>query len=65
MAFDFRSLPMVNLLAKSIRRTAAAVSGTFTETLPDLDRLWLRDAAGGPYTAEFRLVAVSGDTTPP
>ena len=60
MAVDFRSLPMVNLLAKSIRRTAAAGPGRFTvsEMLPDLDQLWLRDAAGGPYTAELRLVAV-------
>ena len=60
MAVDFRSLPMVNLLAKSIRRTASAGPGrvTVSEMLPDLDQLWLRDAAGGPYTAELRLVAV-------
>jgi hypothetical protein len=60
MAVDFRSLPMVNLLCKSVRRTAEAGSGTFTvtEMLPDLDELWLRDGGGGPYTAELRLVAV-------
>ncbi len=58
MAVDFRSLPLVNLLAKSIRRTAAAGPGdvTITEMLPDLDRLWLRDALGRRYTAELRMV---------
>jgi len=60
MSVDFRSLPMVNLLAKSIRRTAEAGSDGFTvsEMLPDLDRLWLRDAAGERYTAELRVVAL-------
>lgn len=60
MAVDFRSLPLVNLLAKSIRRTAEAGAGTFTitEMLPDTDRLWLHDAAGARYTAELRVVAV-------
>jgi hypothetical protein len=58
MAVDFRSLPLVNLLAKSIRRTAEAGPGevAVTEMLPDLDALWARDAAGGRYTAELRLV---------
>jgi hypothetical protein len=61
MAIDFRSLPMVNLLGKSIRRTAEAQAGPFTitEMLPDLDRLWLRDADGERYTAELRLIAVN------
>ncbi len=59
-AVDFRSLPLVNLLAKSIRRTAEAGGGTVTiaEMLPDVDRLWLRDARGGRYTAELRIIAV-------
>jgi Lantibiotic dehydratase, N terminus len=59
-AVDFRSLPLVNLLAKSIRRTAEAGSGevTITEMLPDIDRLWLPDAEGRRYTAELRMVAV-------
>jgi hypothetical protein len=59
-AVDFRSLPMVNLLAKSIRRTVEAGGGTvtITEMLPDVDRLWLRDASGARYTAELRIVAV-------
>ncbi|MBB2914095.1 hypothetical protein FHS43_005407 [Streptosporangium becharense] len=60
LAVDFRSLPMVNLMAKLIRRTAEAGSGeiTVTEMLPDLDHLWLRDADGELYTAELRLIAV-------
>ncbi|WP_320068803.1 lantibiotic dehydratase [Micromonospora sp. RTGN7] len=60
MAVDFRSLPLVNLLAKVIRRTAEAGAGevTVTEMLPDLDMLWLRDTAGNRYTAELRLIAV-------
>jgi len=65
MAVDFRSLPLVNLLAKSIRRTAEAGSGpvTISEMLPDLDRLWLRDGEGRTYTAEFRFVAIDGTST--
>jgi hypothetical protein len=61
MAVDFRSLPLVNLLAKSIRRTAEAGPGTITitEMLPDLDHLWLRDVHGSRYTAELRMVALS------
>lgn len=62
MAVDFRSLPLVNLLGKSIRRTAGAGPGqvTITEMLPDIDRLWLRDGDGARYTAELRVVAVTG-----
>jgi hypothetical protein len=57
----------VNLLAKSIRRTAERGSRTFTitEMLPDLHHLWLRDPDGNPCTAELRLVAVSGATHTP
>lgn len=63
MAVDFRSLPLVNLLAKSIRKTAHAgrVNVTISEMLPDIDRLWLCDAAGERYTSELRFVGV--DTT--
>jgi hypothetical protein len=60
-AVDFRSLPLVNLLAKIIRRTAAEPGDqdvTVTETLPGVEHLWLGDAAGERYTAELRLVAV-------
>ncbi|MCH0570792.1 lantibiotic dehydratase [Streptomyces sp. MUM 136J] len=61
MAVDFRSLALVNLLAKSVRRTAETGGGGFTlsEMLPDTDRLWLRDRAGERYTAELRIVAVN------
>ncbi|GAB3529837.1 hypothetical protein GCM10027575_70890 [Phytohabitans suffuscus] len=61
MAVDFRSLPLVNQLAKSIRRTAEAGAGevTITEMLPDVDQLWLRDASGRRYTAELRIVAIA------
>ena len=60
MAIDFRSLTLVNLLAKSIRRSAEAGQRevTITEMLPDIDRLWLEDARGARYTAELRIVAV-------
>jgi hypothetical protein len=63
MAVDFRSLPLVNLLAKSIRRTAETGAGrvTITEMLPDADKLWLRDAEGRGYTAELRIMAVAPD----
>jgi len=62
-AVDFGSLTLVNLLAKLIRRTAEAdPAGTvrITELLPDLDQLWLPDAAGERYSCEFRMVAVDG-----
>lgn len=62
MAVDLRSLPLVNLFAKSIRRTAAtgpSATFTLTEMLPDVDELWLHDVDGASYTAEFRMVAVS------
>lgn len=61
MAVDFRSLPLVNLLARSIRRTAGAEDGRLSvsvaEMLPEPEGLWLRDAAGEGYTAELRLIA--------
>ncbi|WP_196452891.1 lantibiotic dehydratase [Planomonospora sp. ID82291] len=61
IAVDFRSLSLVNLLGKFVRRTAEAGSGavTITEMLPDTDRLWLRDARGARYTAELRIMALA------
>ena len=62
-AVDFGSLVLVNLLAKLIRRSAEAdPAGTvrITEALPDLDQLWLPDAAGERYGCEFRMVATDG-----
>jgi hypothetical protein len=62
-AIDFGSLALVNLLSKLIRRTAEAdPAGTIrlTEMLPDLDQLWLADAADERYSCELRMVAVDG-----
>jgi hypothetical protein len=66
VAVDFRSLPLVNLLAKLIRKSAEAKKPAFTigEMLPDIDRLWLHDSAGARYTTELRFVAVDGATRP-
>lgn len=57
---DFRSITLVNMLAK-VFRTAAADSGaavTLTEMLPDLGETWFRDGSGVGYTSELRIVAV-------
>lgn len=62
-AIDFGSLALVTLLSKLIRRTAQADpagSVRITEQLPNLDQLWLLDAAGERYSCEFRMVAVAG-----
>ena len=58
-AVDFTSLPLVNLLAKLIRRTSEEGGGTIglAELLPDLDQLWLTDSAHRRYTCELRMVA--------
>ena len=64
-AIDFGSLALVNLLSKLVRRTAEADpagSVRITEQLPDLDQLWLSDAAGERYSCELRMVAVDGAT---
>jgi hypothetical protein len=56
---DFRSLVYVNILAKSIRRSAEEQgSVSLTEMLPDQHELWLTDAAGARYTSEFRILTV-------
>ena len=58
-AADFRSIVLVNLLAKHIRQTQAAGHAEFTvtEMLPDLDQLWLTDREGQRYSSELRIVA--------
>lgn len=58
---DFRSVVLVDLLGRGIRRLAGdggtgAVS--LSEMLPDLDETWLVDDHGHSYTAEIRVVAV-------
>jgi hypothetical protein len=58
-AADFRSIVLVNLLAKHIRQTHAAGHQEFTvtEMLPDLDQLWLTDRHGQHYSSELRIIA--------
>ncbi len=58
-AADFRSIVLVNLLAKHIRQTkdAGHTHYTVTEMLPDLDQLWLTDCHGHHYSSELRMVA--------
>ena len=58
-AADFRSIVLVNLLAKHIRQTHAAghTHYTITEMLPDLHQLWLTDHHGQHYSSELRIVA--------
>ena len=62
VAVDFRSIVLVNLLAKHIRQTEAAGHTEFSvsEMLPDLDQLWLADHAGRRYSSELRFVAFDG-----
>jgi Lantibiotic dehydratase, N terminus len=56
---DFRSIVLVNLLARHIRQTKAAGHPEFTvtEMLPDLGQLWLTDRDGQHYSSELRIVA--------
>ena len=58
-AADFRSIVLVNLLAKHIRQTqdAGHTQYTVTEMLPDLGHLWLTDRHGQHYSSELRFVA--------
>ncbi len=61
-AADFRSIVLVNLLAKHIRQTQAAghTQYSVTEMLPDTDQLWLTDRQGRRYSSELRMVAYDG-----
>jgi hypothetical protein len=58
-AADFRSIVLVNLLAKHIRQTHAAGHSEFTvtEMLPDLGQLWLTDRQSRHYSSELRFIA--------
>ncbi|MBB4908673.1 lantibiotic dehydratase [Actinophytocola algeriensis] len=62
IAVDFRSLPLVNILAKAIRQAGTRPEQPIqlVEMVPDLDQLWLTDAGGAPYTSELRVVAHDG-----
>lgn len=66
IALDFRSLPLVNVAAKAIRRAAEVPdsSVTLTEMLPDTDELWLTDGEGRRYTAELRLLTLRRPPAP-
>lgn len=59
---DFDSPIYVSLLSKWVRLAAGADGAPgwigLTEMLPNLDQLWLSDAAGQRYTSELRLVAL-------
>jgi hypothetical protein len=57
-AADFRSIVLVNLLAKHIRQTEAAghPEYTVTEMLPDTGQLWLTDRQERRYSSELRFV---------
>jgi hypothetical protein len=63
-AADFRSIVLVNLLAKHIRQTEAAGLAEYsvTEMLPDTDQLWLTDREGRRYSSELRIIACDGVT---
>ena len=63
-AADFRSIMLVNLLAKHIRQTQAAEHAQYsvTEMMPDLDQLWLTDRHGRHYSSELRFVAYDSTT---
>jgi hypothetical protein len=63
-AADFRSIVLVNLLAKHIRQTHVAghAQYTVTEMLPDLGQLWLTDRHGQHYSSELRIIAYDGMT---
>jgi hypothetical protein len=58
---DFRSVVLVDLLGREVRRSASDAGGgsvSFSEMLPDLDETWLVDDHGRHYTSEVRIVAV-------
>ena len=64
MAADFRSIVLVNLFARHIRRTRAAGQAEFTvsEMLPDPGQLWLTDRQGRRYSSELRFIAYDNMT---
>lgn len=58
---DFGSIPLVNLIARAVRRAAAKdaeAQVTLTEVLPDTDQTWLTDDLGERYSCELRMIAV-------
>ncbi|MCX4386331.1 lantibiotic dehydratase family protein [Micromonospora peucetia] len=62
---DFGNPLSVEVLLSHLRRQQRAEPTgrvTFVEMLPDPDQLWLTDAAGRRYTAEFRITCVDQRT---
>jgi len=58
---DLAGVPSVELFAHAVRALERAEPGAriaVGEMLPGPDELWLTDAAGARYTAEFRMAAV-------
>jgi hypothetical protein len=59
---DTRSPMLVQLLARTVRRTVEQFGGetriTLSEMLPDSDDCWLHDDQGRRYVSELRVVAV-------
>lgn len=58
---DLESPLYVELMAKSVRRTAredGAARVRVSEMLPDPEHLWLEDSEGRRYTSELRLLVV-------
>jgi hypothetical protein len=59
---DFTSVPLLEQMAKSVRKaakdTATRINLTISEMLPDIEQTWLSDANGATYTSELRMVLV-------
>jgi hypothetical protein len=58
---DFTSIPLVNVMASTVRRSARAnPSGevTISEMCPDPTEAWLPDAEGERYSSELRMLVV-------
>jgi len=59
---DFASPVYVNVLARMVRRTleSEGAQGTvkLVEMMPEVEQVWLPDAAGNRYTSELRIVAL-------
>jgi hypothetical protein len=57
---DLESPTLRRIACRAIRRTADAEGGSLeiSEMLPAPEDCWLRDADGGPFTSELRIVAV-------
>jgi hypothetical protein len=61
---DFRSVVLVDMLGREVRRLADGDSDdavSFSEMLPDVDGAWLADGQGNRYTSEIRMIAVDRD----